>query len=119
MNRINILQNICDIIDESINDSTIKTKLLRFIDTAYTECLRREYKEPPTSPLTDTTKLMVDERNTPFITFYATWLYYLSDGETSLAGIFKDEYEGFRFYKPPTTPIKVIDVYGVGGNEIE
>lgn len=114
MNRIDILTHVCDMIDESINDNTIKPRLLRFIDKAYLECLRREYKEPPIEALTDSTKLLTDDRNSSFIAYFTTWLHYLNEGDTSLAGIYKDEYEGFRIYKAPKEPIKVIDVYEIG-----
>lgn len=116
MNRIDILTHVCDLIDESINDTTIKPRLLRFIDKAYTECLRREYKEPE-PPLEDATELKCDLRNTPFIAYMTSWLHYLNEGDIAMAGIYKDEYEGFRFYKPPSIPIKVIDVYGGSENE--
>lgn len=114
MTRLDILQHLCDLTDNLTTDTVIKPKLLRFIDKAYVECLRREYKELPLTPLTDTTVLLIDDRNAPFLGFYSAWMYYLNEQDTAMAGIMKDEYEGFRIYKPSKEPIKVIDVYGIG-----
>lgn len=119
MTRLDILQHIADLTDTNTNDSTLKPKLLRYIDKAYVECLRREYKEIPSTPLTDTTQLLIDTRNAPFMGYYGAWLHFINEQDTALAGIMKDEYEGFRFYKPAKSTIKIIDVYDLGGNGYE
>lgn len=114
MNRLDVLQFVCDITDQDMSDSITEIKLLRYIDTAYTECLRREYKSLPDTKLDDTTLFLTDDRNMPFIGFYSAWLHFMNEQDTALAGIMKDEYEGFMIYKPSKTIIPITDVYEVG-----
>lgn len=114
MNRLDILTHICDLTDQNPNDSVVRPKLLRYIDRAYIECLRREYKEIPTTALTDSTVLLTDDRNSPFIAYHSSWQHYLNEQDTAMAGIMKDEYESFRIYKPSKSPIITTDVYGIG-----
>lgn len=113
MNRLDVFANVCNLIDESPNNATLKSKIMTFIDRGYTELLKKEGKILPTTPLTDTTELICNPKNIDYLVFYAAWNYFLSESDYESAGYYKTE---IRYYKifAPKTPIKIVDVYGGG-----
>lgn len=115
MTRVDVLQMVCDLIDENTSNSTLKTLLNRFIQRAYNSLLRKEGK-PLSTLLDDSTVLLTYDENVEYIVFFTIWLYYLNDEDIENANIYKSEYMSFNIYAP-TSFTKVVDVYG-GGSDV-
>lgn len=113
--RLDIIRGVCDMTDNSINDTTLKELLNRFSQRAYNILLREESK-PLDTIQNDQQELKSYPQNDEWLIFYVTWLYYLNDEDTTNASIYKGEYMGFKLYLPAEEFTPIVDVMGVDCN---